>query len=45
MFYILAEYQDLWTVQRKWNSKHELKAQFEKRPGIIYMKTIITTNK
>ena len=34
---ILAEYQDLWTVERKWNSKHKLEAHFEKRPGTCYV--------
>lgn len=31
-----AEYKDVWTVERKWNSKHELKPHFTKRPGLLY---------
>lgn len=33
-FQFAAEYKDEWTVERKWNSKHELKPHFEKRPGL-----------
>ncbi len=33
LFYISADFKEKWMVERKWNSRHELKAHFDKRPG------------